>query len=199
MKEEFIKRTCFGKGFSGGRTGSGCKISHRRRSSDQRVVRKKLTGVIHVPVVFKSAEESDVAGMASLRAAESQDDFFWSDRIARYMSGEHSPEHALQLRVLFVAVDEEIVGFVAGHLTQRFGCEGELQWISIAVERRGSGVARGLITRMGAWFVEQEAKRICVNVDFRNVLARRLYSSCGAQILDKNWMVWDDSRLMGHV
>ncbi|HEY2038071.1 MAG TPA: GNAT family N-acetyltransferase [Edaphobacter sp.] len=152
-----------------------------------------------MPVVFRSAEESDIAGMASLRAAESQDFLFWNDRIARYLSGEHSPQHALQPRVIFVAVDEGIVGFVAGHLTERFGCQGELQWINIAVDHRGSGIARALITRIGAWFVEQGAKRICVNVDFRNVLARRLYSSCGAQILDKNWMVWDDSRFMGHV
>jgi GNAT superfamily N-acetyltransferase len=152
-----------------------------------------------VPVVFRSAEESDIAGMASLRASETEDDFFWSDRIARYLTGEHSPQHALPSRVIIVALDEEVVGFVAGHLTERFGCQGELQWINIAVDHRGSGVARALITRIGAWFVEQEAKRICVNVDFRNVLARRLYSSCGAQILDKNWMIWDDSRFMGHV
>ena len=152
-----------------------------------------------MPVVVRSGEENDIARMASIRAAESQDMFFWSDRIARYLSREHSPEHALQSRAFFVAVDEEVVGFVAGHLTRRFGCQEELQWINIAVDRRGSGVARALITRIGAWFVEQEANRVCVNVDFRNVLARRLYSSCGAQILDKNWMVWDDSRFMGHV
>lgn len=153
----------------------------------------------HMPIVLRSAEESDIAGMASIRAADSENELFWGDRISRYLSREHSPQHALQSRAIFVAVDEEVVGFIAGHLTQRFGCQGELQWINIAVDRRGSGVARALITRMGAWFVEQEAKRVCVNVDFRNVLARRLYSSCGAQILDKNWMVWDDSRFMGHV
>jgi predicted GNAT family acetyltransferase len=150
-------------------------------------------------VVLRSAEESDIASMASIRAADSQDEFFWGDRLARYLNGEHSPQHALESRVIFVAVDEEVVGFVAGHLTQRFGCQGELQWINIAVGYRGSGVARALITRIGAWFVEQEAKRVCVNVDFRNVLARRLYSSCGAQILDKNWMIWEDSRFMGHL
>ena len=152
-----------------------------------------------MPVVLRIAEEGDIADMASLRASESQDEFVWSDRIAGYLSGEHSPEHALQSRVIFVAVDGEVVGFVAGHLTRRFGCQGELQWIHIAVGHRGSGVARALITRMGVWFVEQEAKRICVNVDFRNILARRLYSSCGAQILDKGWMVWEDSRFMGDV
>jgi hypothetical protein len=44
----------------------------------------------------------------------------------------------------------------------------------------------------GSLVIEREAKRVCVNVDFRNILARRLYASCSAQILDKNWMVWDD-------
>lgn len=152
-----------------------------------------------MPVVLRTAEENDIGGMASLCAAESQDESFWSDRIARYLSGELSPQDALQPRVIFVAIDEEVVGFVAGHLTRRFGCQGELQWINIAVDHRGFGVARALIVRIGAWFVEQEAKRVCVNVDFRNVLARRLYSSCGAKILDKEWMIWDDSRFMVHV
>jgi len=88
------------------------------------------------------------------------------------------------------------VGFVAGYLTQGFGCQRELQWMNVAVVYRGSGVARALVNRVGAWFIEREAKRVCVNVDFRNILACRLYSNCGAQILDKNWMVWDDSRFM---
>ena len=152
-----------------------------------------------MPVVLRLAEESDIAGMASLRAAGPQDESFWRDRIAGYLSGEHSPEYGLQSRVIFVAADEEVVGFVAGHLTRRLGCQGELQWINIAIGYRGSGVARALITRMGAWFVEQNAKRVCVNVDFRNILARRLHASCGAQILDKDWMIWEDSRFMGDV
>jgi ribosomal protein S18 acetylase RimI-like enzyme len=151
-----------------------------------------------MPAVLRSAEESDIAGMASIRAAESEDEFVWGDRIARYLRGEQFPPHALHSRAIFVAVDQEVVGFVAGHLTLRPGCQGELQWINIAVDHRGSGVARALITRLGTWFVEQDAKCICVKVDFRNVLARRLYSSCGAQILDEDWMIWDDSRSMGH-
>ncbi|MGH7752666.1 MAG: GNAT family N-acetyltransferase [Gemmatimonadales bacterium] len=33
------------------------------------------------------------------------------------------------------------IGYVAGHLTRRFDCEGELQWIYVVPDRRRSGVA----------------------------------------------------------
>ena len=148
-------------------------------------------------VVLRSARLADVPSMAAIRALEWGTEAFWRDRIGRYLSGRHSPQRALALRAAFVAIDgDELVGFVAGHQTHRFGFDGELQWINVVKERRALGVADQLIRAMGTWFRDQEARRVCVNVDAANLAARRLYTRHGAQIRNDHWMCWEDARLM---
>ncbi|MGH9664866.1 MAG: GNAT family N-acetyltransferase, partial [Bryobacteraceae bacterium] len=110
---------------------------------------------------------------------------------------ELSPQQALPARAAFAAMDgTQLVGFVAGHRTRRLGCDGEVEWMNVAGERRGRGIADRLLAKIGAWFVEQEALRVCVNVDPKNIAARRVYKRCGAQPLNDFWMVWEDSRVM---
>ncbi|MBV9763476.1 MAG: GNAT family N-acetyltransferase [Acidobacteriaceae bacterium] len=135
--------------------------------------------------------------MAKIRAQTAGTESFWADRIDRYLRGEHSPQQALQDRAAFVAVDEaKVVGFVAGHRTRRFNCDGELQWIDVLREKRGRGIGQRLIAQMGTWFVSENMKRICVNVASDNVLTRKLYTKCGAQPLSEHWMIWNDSHLI---
>lgn len=136
--------------------------------------------------------------MADLRAEEWQTTAFWQGRIARYLRGEHSPRQALATRTALVADDDgTVVGFVSGHLTRRYGCDGELQWMNVAREHRGRGIAGLLLQAISGWFVEQRACRICVNVDPKNVPARGLYKNYGAQPMNEQWMVWQDARTMG--
>ena len=150
-----------------------------------------------MPITLRPGELSDVPLMAAIRAHEWETESFWTGRIGLYLSGEHSPQQALPARAVFVALDgTELVGFVAGHRTRRLGCDGELQWVNVAEERRGQGIAERLMVKIGAWFVEQDAYRVCVNVAPKNTTARRLYRRCGAQPLNDHWMVWEDSRAM---
>jgi GNAT superfamily N-acetyltransferase len=143
-------------------------------------------------LVIRRAEDRDVAGMASIRAQVWQSEEFWKDRIGRYLKGEHSPQQALAVRAAFVASEHgRVVGFVAGHRTHRFGCDGELQWINVVEERRGTGIASRLMEAIAAWFAEEGALRICVNVDTENVAARKLYAHYGARPLNEAWMVWE--------
>jgi ribosomal protein S18 acetylase RimI-like enzyme len=58
------------------------------------------------------------------------------------------------------------------------------------------GIAQRLIGQIGAWFMEQGARRICVNVEPDNVAARSFYQRCGAQSLKSYWMVWEGPRAM---
>jgi GNAT superfamily N-acetyltransferase len=88
------------------------------------------------------------------------------------------------------------VGFVAGHRTRRFDCDGEVQWIDVDQQQRGRGIGYKLMAQIGSWFVMQHAKRICVNVDANNLAARKLYDHCGARPLNEGWMVWDHSSLI---
>ena len=131
--------------------------------------------------------------MARLRAANLPSEEAWKLRIASYLAKEHHPRHALMPRVCYVALaGDALAGYIAGHLTRRYHCDGELQWINVIPEHRGTGVAAELLRRLAKWFVKQKARRVCVDVDPANALARRFYAKHGAQILNAHWLVWPD-------
>lgn len=146
---------------------------------------------------FRPVDAVDVPLMAALRAREWGTEPYWIHRITGYLEGDLSPGQALPQRAAFVAMEGTLLrGFVAGHRTRRHGCDAELEWINVDPASRGTGVARKLIGLIGAWFVEQGARRVCVNVEPDNVAARRLYQRCGAQAFHSHWMIWEDSRTM---
>lgn len=147
-------------------------------------------------MIIRPVEEQDIAAMARIRAAEWADEAFWVDRITRYKQGIHMPQHALLERALFVAVDADVIGLIAGHKTTRLGCDGELQWLNVAAEKRGLGISGLLIAQMGDWFIQQKIHKVCVNVDVANEPARSVYARCGAHVLNDHWMLWHDTHDM---
>lgn len=117
-------------------------------------------------LTIRPAEPKDIPAMAELRAQTKGTQAFWTDRINQYLRGKRSPQKALEPRSAFIATDEEkIVGFVAGHRTCRFDCDGEVQWIDGDQQQRGRGIGYKVMAQIGAWFVSQNAKRICMNVE----------------------------------
>jgi ribosomal protein S18 acetylase RimI-like enzyme len=143
--------------------------------------------------IYREAKKSDIPAMARIRALSWGTEDYWRVRIAAYMDCELHPQHALMPRVNYVALEgDSAVGLIAGHLTRRFGCEGELEWIDVIPEQRGSGIASELLRHLAAWFVEQRARRICVDVDPANTIARRFYAKHGAGELNPHWLVWND-------
>ena len=146
---------------------------------------------------YRQAQAEDIPGMARLRALKRGTKEYWMDRITGYFEGEHNPQHALAARVGFVArEDDEVVGLVVGHLTRRFGCDGELQWIFVDPKVRQRGIASELLRMLAKWFVEQNALNICVDVDPSNETAQRFYARHGAVHLNQHWLVWSDIRVM---
>jgi GNAT superfamily N-acetyltransferase len=141
------------------------------------------------------ARQSDVPVMARIRGTDLHTEDAWTARISAYLAGEHHPQHALLPRVSYVALDDDaVVGYVAGHLSRRYGCAGELQWMNVIPEQRGTGVAGKLLRLLAKWFVKQKALRICVNVDPANAAARRFYAKHGAERLNDQWLMWNDIR-----
>lgn len=113
--------------------------------------------------------------------------------MARYLAGEHHPQHALLPRVIYMAVaGDSLVGYIAGHLTRRYSCDGELEWLYVIPKSRGTGIASELLRQLAGWFAEQKAKRICVNVDPANAAARGFYARHRADALNEHWLVWND-------
>ena len=158
-----------------------------------------IIGAGRTPFVIevRPAEPADIPAIAAIRAEEWETDAYWTARIGGYLREERSPQQALATRAVFVAVDgSEVVGFVAGHRTRRFGCAAELQWINVAHARRGQGIAGTLMVKIAAWFAHQEAGRICVNVEPDNAAARKLYQRFGAQRLNDYWLIWDNAQAM---
>jgi GNAT superfamily N-acetyltransferase len=102
-------------------------------------------------VLFRPAEDEDLDAMAAIRAREWETEAYWRRRIGSYMAVEQSPQQALAARAIFVAVDDgTVVGFVAGHRTRRYACDGELEWINVAPEHRGRGLSGQLLAVMAA-------------------------------------------------
>jgi ribosomal protein S18 acetylase RimI-like enzyme len=96
---------------------------------------------------------------------------------------------------MYVAADAQaIVGYIGGHLTERYGCDGELQYLYVTPGHRRSGIASRMLQSLWHWFGEREASRICVDVEPDNAVARRFYVSHGATYLNSHWLVWPDIR-----
>lgn len=152
-------------------------------------------------ITVRTCQHADIPALAGIRAREWETEAYWLARIGAYLGAAQPGETPLSDRAVFVAVEESagetaIVGFVAGHQTRRYGCDGELQWINVIPERRGQGVAGLLLASMGEWFVSKSLLRICVDVEPKNLGARKLYSRFGAERLNNHWMVWNDARRM---
>jgi len=146
-------------------------------------------------VLYRPSERTDIPGMARIRALEWGSLEYWENRISGYLDGALNPQRALAPRACYVAVDRSaVVGFVAGHLTRRYDCDGELEWINVSSERRRSGIASELVHLLASWFVQQLAFRICVDVDPSNEAARSFYVRHGAEKLNDHWLVWNDIR-----
>lgn len=140
----------------------------------------------------REAKLADVARVAEIRAGDTEAGPA-DPRMERYLAGTHHPRDALGPRVMYLAVEgDRIAGYIAGHLTGRFDCHGELQYLYVARDHRRRGAASTLLKALAQWFVEQDARRICVDVVPENAPARSFYRRHGAVELNRGWMIWKD-------
>ena len=114
-------------------------------------------------------------------------------RITAYLEGTHHPQQALAPRVAYLAEEgATVTGYIGGHLTRRFECDGELQYLYVAPPYRRSGVATELVRLLARWFTQQGAAKICVNANPDSPAARAFYLRLGATEINRHWFVWDD-------
>jgi len=142
---------------------------------------------------FRAATADDVPAMAACRrldpSAEPAD-----PRMSAYFEGRQHPQQALLPRTGFVAFDgAQMIGYIAGHLTTRHGCEGEIQSLFVAPSHRRHGAGTALVRLLADWFVSHNARKICVPIaDDTPVEARPFYEHLGAAPLRKYWYAWTD-------
>ena len=139
---------------------------------------------------FRPARLDEVPSLAQLRS-ENEAGGATPDRMLGYLAATHHPQQAQLPRAMWVALQgDAAIGYVAGHLTSRFGCDGELEWIYVVASHRRQRVGSGLLRLLAAWLVERSATRVCVDVG--DEMARPFYARYGAVALDRHWMVWND-------
>ena len=111
-----------------------------------------------------------------------------------YFNRQHHPQQALQPRAGYVALDgDQVIGYIAGHRTNRHGCQGEVQYLFVAPAYRRRGIATMLLRLLAEWFHEQDAQRVCVGVaDDSPREAKPFVESVGATPLKKHWYAWED-------
>ena len=143
-------------------------------------------------IELRQATLGDVSAVMTARGQDSE----WGPadpRTGAYLEGQHHPQSALPPRVLFVALSgAEVVGYIAGHLTTRYECDGELQYLWVTQEFRRYGVASQLFALLAKWFHDQGATQVCVDVEPSNLAARSFYTDRGAVELNSHWLVWRD-------
>jgi len=148
-------------------------------------------------VTYREASASDVPAITESRLDDPVSGSA-DPRMAAYLEGRHHPQHALLPRVAYLATAEAlVVGYIAGHLTRRYACDGELQYLYVRPEYRRGGVASELVRLLGRWFSGQSARRICVNVEPDNAGGRAFYSRHGAVHMHPYWLVWSDISIVG--
>ena len=114
-------------------------------------------------------------------------------RMVAYFEGRHHPQQALAARIGYVALDNDaVIGYIAGHETQRLNCKGEVQYLYVTTEYRRQGVGTTLLKQLARWFQARGALIVCVNVDADSPPASPFYLTCGAQSISEHWYVWPD-------
>jgi GNAT superfamily N-acetyltransferase len=111
-----------------------------------------------------------------------------------YFTGEHHPHQALLPRAGFVALAaDEVIGFIAGHRTQRHGCEGEVQYFYVKTAYRRQGIGTALLKLLAKWFRENDAQKVCVPVaNDSPPEAKPFVEHHGAAPMRKHWYAWED-------
>jgi len=78
-------------------------------------------------ISYREATEADIPVLAHLRSEGWGEPAYWISRLTGYLHGTSNPQKALTPRTAFVAQQgDKLIGFIAGHLTTRLDCEGEL-------------------------------------------------------------------------
>ena len=145
-------------------------------------------------ITVEPATLNDLPALCRLRAEQSGHTLEWEPRITAYMIRQQNPQFALEPREVFVAVnrDNEVVGMISGHLTTRFHCQGEIQWLNVQADQRGRRIAGQLVEALFAWFRQHDARKICVNVAPSNDAARKLFARYAAEPMGPHWLIFPD-------
>ena len=166
----------------------------RREDTSHEIYSGALPSVLHqVSIEVREAGDDDLAALARIRDEGGWDGGAPETRMRGYLRGDVNPQYALAPRVMYLAHDDGApIGYIAGHLTRRFDCDGELEWLFVLPGHRRAGAAALMLRALAGWFRTHDAARVCVNVAPDNEPAVRFYERFGAVPLNDYFRVWND-------
>lgn len=112
------------------------------------------------------------------------------NRWKTYFRGE-SPGGSKPERIIYKALkNNEIIGYIACHLTSRYGMEAEIQSFYILKEHQRQGIGFQLLKKILEWLETQNAKSVCVGIAPENPY-RAFYLKYGGKHLNPHWIFWE--------
>jgi len=113
------------------------------------------------------------------------------DRWRTYLSAQSPATSRPERVVLKAVVDGDVIGYLAGHLTTRYGKDGEIQSFYVLKSRQRQGVGLALLRQFIDWLTAHNARSLCVGISADNPY-QAFYLKYGGVHLNPHWIVWDD-------
>jgi GNAT superfamily N-acetyltransferase len=103
-----------------------------------------------------------------------------------------SPASSKPPRVIYKAVTGgTIIGYIAGHLTNRYGLDAEIQSFFITKEYQRNGTGKQLLKMFLEWLLIQRVKSLCAGINPVNKY-QAFYLKYGGKYLNEHWIWWED-------
>jgi GNAT superfamily N-acetyltransferase len=112
-----------------------------------------------------------------------------------YFAGD-SPESSKPERVVFKAmVGDKMIGYIAGHLTTRYGKDAEIQSFYLLKKHQRKGFGAQMLAHFINWLKPYHVKTLCVGVRSNNPY-QQFYLKHGGIHFNEHWIGWDDVTLL---
>jgi GNAT superfamily N-acetyltransferase len=113
------------------------------------------------------------------------------ERWRTYFMGESPTTSKPERVVLKAMIDADVVGYLAGHLTTRFGMDAEIQSFYVLRSYQRRGIGRALLRRLIEWLAMNDVQSLCVGIAQTNPY-QAFYGKYGAVYRNAHWMMWSD-------
>ena len=108
-----------------------------------------------------------------------------------YMDGRR-PQSAKPQRIILISlVEGQYVGYLAGHLSTRFGMDAEIQSFYVLKDFQRRGLGSALLLSFLAWLDNYQASGLCVGFHPKNPY-KAFYLKFGGTYINDHWIGWTD-------
>lgn len=102
-----------------------------------------------------------------------------------------TPVSAKPERIVYKALENNnIIGFIAVHLTARYNLDAEIQTFYVLKPYQRKGIGRKLLSEAMKWISKFKAESLCVGIFPENPY-KTFYLKYGGKYLNPHWIYWD--------